>query len=136
VDVVPDETLTFIWQSPKGGETAVLAKYDVPDDIGPTASIGSITANNGESKIIVNNIQFSRVKGGEVYYEVVKCSRRNCNRLGGTSSKSGYLTDEGDLVVDLGRNSLGNEITVTVYETDEKLNRLDWKDCTVGIDCQ
>lgn len=133
VDVRGGETLQLIWQSPNGDSTATLAEYDVPDDVGPTASIGSITANDGEMKITVNNIQFSRVGDGEIDYEVTQKRVTTVRGRQRTSIKkyTDSWTDEGNEDVGTNRISDGDEITVIVYEKG-KSTKLDSATCTVG----
>lgn len=131
VDVRPDETLRLVWQSPNGLTEAILAEYDVPDDVGPRASIGGITANSGENKITINNIQFSRVTDETVYVVVEK--RRDGIATNGRINRSNFSTKGGDLVIeDLRTNNGGNIIEVTIYETNKELFKLEELDSTVS----
>jgi FlaG/FlaF family flagellin (archaellin) len=132
VDVKPGETLRLIWQSPNGRTEAILAKYEVPNDVGPTASIGSVNAGLGQTSAKINNIRFSRVTDGTVYV-VVKEGRRN-SPTKNVVSESVFSTNGGDLTVTgLSRTNRRSEITVTVYETDDKLTDLTNTTCTFGL---
>lgn len=131
VDVVPGETLELIWQSPEGGKTAMLAEYDVPDDVGPTASIRSLTATR--NKIIVENLRFSRVNDGQVYL-VVNRQSRGAALVGSGIPDRFISTSDRNLEINT-RLRQGDKITVMVYETETKSNELTKKQCTFGTDC-
>ena len=132
VDVKPSETLRLIWQSPNGRTEAILAAYDVPTDVAPTASIGSVDIRAGQTWVKINNIQFSRVNNGTVYV-VVEESRRN--RVGrDVVSESDFSTNGGDLTVSgLDTITRGYRIKVTVYETDSKSTQLSTTHRASGI---
>jgi len=126
VDVVPGETLELIWQSPESGKTARLAEYDVPNDVGPTASIGSVETDygthNGDGAFTVKNIQFSKVQDNNVYVVAETDYSYSDDKI--------FSNSGGDLNMDLngpgGVPDLksGDPITVTVYETESKSNVL------------
>lgn len=126
VDVVPSETLELIWRSPDGGRTAVIAEYDVPSDVGPTASIGSVYTDyytwlRGE--LTVKDIQFSQVQNGRVYV-VVEDEPSGGGRV---TSETYFSNNGGNLPVELTPDSdvgHGETITVTVYETNDKSTEL------------
>jgi FlaG/FlaF family flagellin (archaellin) len=125
VHVARGETLKLIWQSPNGGNTAIIAEYDVPNDLGPTASIGSVetrySTHNDDGDLTVKNIQFSQVQDNNVYV-VVEAERYSDNKI--------FSNSGGDLDMELNPGSgvpyLGNgdPVTVTVYETESKSNVL------------
>jgi len=125
VHVARGETLKLIWQSPNRGNTAIIAEYDVPNDLGPTASIGSV--ETGWSTYVlggtmtVKNIQFSQVQDDNVYVVV---------EAGPYSENIIFSNSGGDLNVDLNGNGgvsglkKTDPVTVTVYETESKSNVL------------
>lgn len=125
VHVSRGETLKLIWQSPNGGNAAIIAEYEVPNDLGPTASIGSIYTDyytwlRGELEI--KNIQFSQVQNDNVYVVVED------EPSGGTTTyETSFSTNGGDLPVRLIPDSQvghGETITVTVYESDSRSTEL------------
>jgi hypothetical protein len=106
----------------------MIAEYDVPNDVGPTASIGSVSAVSSPDTIDIKNIQFNRIE--KVWVVVDDGSKQSdlppqelyfANNDGDLS-----LTQSapGDIVI--GGFVIGGDetITVTVYETDSKNNQL------------
>jgi len=128
VDVEPGETLRLIWRPTNGRTEAILAEYDVPNDVGPTASIGSIDARADRTWVKINRIRFSRISDGTVYVVVKK---RVSSRPTGETYEAGFSTDGGDLnATGLFQTRRPVDITVTVYETDGKSTKLVTATCS------
>lgn len=132
VNVNPSESLRLIWQSPNGRTEVILAEYDVPSDVAPRASIGSITAPSRQTWIKIGNIQFDRVNNRSVYVVVTKKPRSNAVS-GIKTAEFEFSTNKGDLnVTGLGSNNRANYIIVDIYETDSKSTKLATSNETVG----
>jgi FlaG/FlaF family flagellin (archaellin) len=121
VNVKGGKTLRLIWQSPEADKTATLSEYNVPDDVDPTASIGSIEAKADESTAEVKNITFSRVSDGTV---TVVVEKHIGNRATPDTDSLEISTNGGDFTATKlsptqpRRGS--TTITVWVYETNDK----------------
>ena len=118
------ESLEIIWQSPESDESAKLTEYDVPDDVGPTASIGGVNAYYTNDIVDVNNIQFTRAQR---VYVVVDDEEGDVGLDGDGPAIGEYVSTSGDnLDVNFDSNYIGGGeiITATVYETDSKRNQL------------
>lgn len=119
VNVKGGQTLRLIWQSPERDRTATLAEYDVPDDVDPIASIGSIEAKADESTVEVKNITFSRVSDGTVSVVVSKRIGIRAN----TDTDSSEISTSGSNFTATGLSESRRRsatIKVWVYETNGK----------------
>ena len=63
VNVKAGETLLLIWQSPETDETATLAEYDVPDDVGPTGSVSITNVQSVNDEVSISVDTLSRITG-------------------------------------------------------------------------
>lgn len=96
----------------------------MPNDVGPTASIGDVDAYYTNDTVEVNDIQFTRA---ERVYVVVDDEEGDVGLLGDGPAIGQYVSTSGDnLDVNFGSVYIGGGeiITATVYETDSKRNQL------------
>jgi hypothetical protein len=124
VEVESADTLLVVWQGNRSEDTAILSRYEVPNDPPATASIGSVntdyTANDGSA--CLDNVQFSNAYAGNVY---IVAEAKNQPSL---SESTVVSTDGADVKfteLNPGNNfGNGQDLIVTVYETQSKNNDL------------
>lgn len=108
VNVVSGESLTLIWQSPEGGKTAMLAEYDVPNDVGPSGSVSITNVQSVTDEVTVSVGTLGKISG-------------KANLVVETPS-GGYAereVDSGDTVI-LSPSVVETEtVTATLYESGE-----------------
>lgn len=126
VNVMPGESLELIWRSPDSSKTAMIAEYDVPDDVGPTASIGGLSGvYPTTSTIIVNSIQFT--KSNKVWVVLEDENDEGGVGRDAPTQREYFSSNGGDLPFDIAVNYNyvdGETVTVTVYETNSEKNKL------------
>jgi FlaG/FlaF family flagellin (archaellin) len=117
VAVTPDETLNVVWRSGDGESTAILNKYDVPDE-GPTASIENVVASGNDDPPVGNGLVKATITFDNAESVFVRVTD---TEFAGKSSRGEGLTKSGErLEFKLDTNDLqqGEEVTITVYRGD------------------